>query len=229
MWYYILIILVILLLTRRYIVNNRLENFTSKEELIVNNLKEQNTQIRNLLSDVVPKVNDLINNTVAQTGPQGQPGPPGPPGGTYIATGNLVNEGNPDYVVDRYYGENSSANAAFLNKDKSIFKPNQRWTLNDDNTLNNKYGGCLFSPDGKNVQINHQCTDSSGKWHWDNNGRLVWNGGKHKCLSVGSVGSTGAMEIVKGKGQMLKNKFPQLKVENCDSSFPGNQIWTFRQ
>jgi hypothetical protein len=228
MWYYIFIILVILLLTRKYIVNNRLENFTSKEELVIDNLTKQNTQIRNLLSDVVPKVNELVNNTVAQTGPQGPPGPSGPSGGIYVATGNLVNEENPEYVVDRYYGENSKVNAAFLNKDRSIFKPNQRWTLNDDKTLNNKYGGYLFS-DGTDVYMKHQCTDSSCKWTWNNNGQLVWNGGKHKCLSVGSVGKTGAMEVIKGKGQMLKNKFPLLKVENCDSTLPGNQVWAFTQ
>lgn len=197
----------------------------------VDRLKQMVKDHSNKITELQGTMMETVKGQLANQGPEGPRGVQGETGGVYQAVGQLINLHAPDYVVDRYFGNGTSA-AAYLAAPS--LQTTQRWKLNNDNTLCNHYGGCLYGD--KNLDSVYMMPENKakgstqGKWSWTKTGQLQWQANKQKCLALGRTTGSPAMKIVNGKPVKSKGQNQQLTLTDCDQqTLPLDQQWGFSQ
>lgn len=162
-------------------------------------------------------------------GAQGVQGPAGPTGGSFSEKGNLKNLGHgPNMTVDRLFG--SGPNSKAYMETTTFGKTSQRWTFNNDGTLENTYGGCLVGDkDGNNIHISQNCKGNRlGQWNFNGQtGQLVWKRDASRCLQVGGSVKSSMPTIQNGKPKNGTTQHTVLELGACDQNLPKEQLWIF--
>ena len=194
------------------------------------NDKKDNTGYADSLNQI-----DQCPNPIEADCLMGPVGPAGPSGGTFLQNGVLRNVDKISMVADRFYG-NDLTTGAYLSPQN--YSTHQMWTLQSDNTLQNKYdGGCLTSDAVDNIYISlpKDC-DKSNKWTYSSDGQLYTNKNNiKKCLSYSNVGvvnniiNTGVVNenVIKNKKLNNYDNLLKLNLVECDKLIPSNQKWAF--
>lgn len=195
----------------------------------VSSLNKKTIDLKNQISTVMNHQKTAQQMLNLNEGKRGPSGPQGPVGGVYKEKGYLHNvKHGPNMAVDRYYA-NGTESKAFINS-KTFGSTSQKWTLTNDNVLENEYGGCMYADDNNNVYMMNNCKDGTGKGQWitdKKGGKLMWKFKPHKCLAVGRKTRSTAHTIKNGKPTQGSTSFAMLKLQECDQNNPDHQIWTF--
>ena len=254
------IILFLLILFR----TNNIENFEASSTSKWTTNKDELDAQSKPLNDVQQKqVTDMINSigqsnlkTLISTqspllsGPQGPPGIQGPSGTQLIASGRLVNKDgsynnkatnanyfNPEFVVTRTMGTNSSSSLSFMDN-VSPFVPYQYWQLDINNNIKNRYdNNCLtMNNTQEKIYIDKCATDNvNQKWSWDNSNRIISTSASTaqnlKCIKLSKPEvNVLTTSIPNCTGDSCKNNTPKryLTVDNCSvNNINDDEIWSF--
>lgn len=201
---------------------------TLKNQL--NNLKNNTiTPLKNQVGTLLTAQKNNEELIKMNKGAQGIQGPAGPTGGSFTEKGNLKNLGNgPNLSVDRLFGSGPNSKAYM---DTTTFgKTSQRWTFNNDGTLENTYGGCLVGDkDGNNIHMSKNCKGNRfGQWNYDGQtGQVIWKRDSSRCLQVGGSIKSSMPTIKNGKPQNGTTQHTVLELGKCDPNLPKKQLWIF--
>lgn len=224
----IIIIVIIILLGVSLSKNNN--NQSEKNEIA--NIREQLQEIRNKInSGQISKQlrQQIVSGTIDMRGPPGAKGDTGASGGIFEEKGILRNLSKPDLVTDRMYG-NGKLSVAYL-ADKN-YTTHQNWTLMSNNSITNKYGGCLEGDTSSKDIYMSQCNRNSNQlWQYDNQGKIRLKSNPTQCLGVKYEGELmGTPKIENGKAGKDRNhsNIYRLKMVKCDDrTNPESQSWSF--
>jgi hypothetical protein len=253
------LILILMIINNKIFKNKNIENFasnewsTNKDTLAAEKASLNDTQKQEVVNMIKSITNDELKTLISTqspllTGPPGPQGPQGPAGTTLIASGRLINKNGsfnnssdenslyPNYVVTRTEGTNQTSSLSYMDN-LSPFAPFQRWQLDINNNLVNKYdGNCLTMSSTQDKLYIDKCNNNPNqKWSWDNSNRLISTTASDsrnlKCIGLTTPEKnilTTNLPGCSGKQCMSDTARRFLVVKDCDiNSIKEDELWSF--